>query len=304
MTATRLRPYRDADLPRVIEVMAATFAEYGMTFDPDGWDRDVREIGSRYAAPRGAFFAGCDAVSGHALGFVGVDLLPGGAAELHRLYIDPASRGRGLGALLCGAAESWAAARGAGRMVLWSDVRFSHAHRMYAGRGYGLTGQRVIGDPDRSVEFGMERGLVPGAGAGAGGGGQGVGVGSGEGAGSGGRGGGEGGGEVPVYGAGAPFAHSAEGARAVGIEEALADEDLGHRARMVAAAILDARALVRAGRMRGRAHELPHPDEVFSREGGRASAVLVLERGGVVGFEGPAREGAVVRVVHPLFRGD
>jgi len=286
-----LRAFRAEDTERLVEVMTVTFAEYGMTFAPDGWDADVREVAARYAPPRAAFFAGIDASSGRALGFVGVDLPAPGTAELHRLYIDPAARGRGLGVRLCAAAEAWASSRGVRTMTLWSDVRFVHAHQLYAGRGYALMGQRLIGDPDRSVEFGFARELS-GRSAEAWGGTP----------------------DVPEAPAGAPRPHSAQEARAVPVGDLQADEGgLGHRARMVAAALIDARALVRAGRVTAAAHELPGLDEVFrarpSREAPRppatgvvATHALILGGDCVVGFAGRLPSGGAARALHPLFR--
>ncbi|MBI3726344.1 GNAT family N-acetyltransferase [bacterium] len=258
MTA-RLRLYREEDTPRLIEVLASVFSEYGMTFEPDGFDRDVREAHVRYAAPRGVFFAAED--SGEVLGFAGADLPRSGTAEVHRLYLDPRARGQGLGGKLCAAVEDWARERGATTMELWSDVRFFHAHLMYAKRGYRLFGQRLLGDPDRSIELGFRRSLAGDA---------------------------------------APVSHDANGASRSPLEEALRDPERAHAVSMLTAAILDARALVRTGRMAGARHELPHPLELFSGSGPREVSVLALETGVLAGFERSARGERSTRL-HPLF---
>lgn len=252
----RLRPYAKGDEARLIEILGAVFGEYGMRFDPDGYDRDVRQVETRYAAPDGVFFTAEE--DGRVLAFAGGDIPRPGVAEVHRLYLDPAARGRGLGRVLCEAIEEWGRGRGAHDIELWSDVRFGHAHALYAGRGYRLMGQRTLADPDRSVEYGFRRPLSR---------------------------------EV------VPAVHDARAARVA----TAATPDLEHRARMVAAAILDSRALVRAGRVARGGHVLPPPAELF---GGRDEArVLVLETpltsDVVVGFEGPG--GA--RRLHSLFLG-
>ncbi|HVY61560.1 MAG TPA: GNAT family N-acetyltransferase, partial [Planctomycetota bacterium] len=230
-----IRLFDPADAARLIEVLAATFGEYGMRFDPDGYDRDVREVERRYALPGAVFFTA--EVAGRAVGFVGGDEPRPGVVEIHRLYIDPGARGRGLGARLCEAIESWARGRGARWIELWSDVRFAHAHAMYARRGFRLAGQRTLSDPDRSVEFGFRRAA-----------------------------------DGPV----APERHRLGTPRRRPLAGAIADPERAHRVARVTAAILDARSLVRAGRLVAGGHELPSPVELFEA-GAREAEIDVLE---------------------------
>lgn len=252
-----VRPFAAVETERLVEVMAATFAEYGMRFDPDGFDRDVREAATRYAPPGAAFFTAL--ASGRALGFAGVDRPRDGVAEIHRVYIDPAARGLGLGRRLCEAVEAWARAQaGVLSIELWSDVRFTHAHAMYAARGYALTGQRILGDPDRSVEFGFRRDARAEA---------------------------------------AAWAPERLPVTARSVMDMSSDADFAHRCGMVAAAILDPRSLVREGRVAAGGHVLPAPAELFPGDA-RATEVSALvwdagdgateddrRRGAVLGFE-------------------
>jgi putative acetyltransferase len=251
----KIRPFRDSDTPRLVSVLETVFAEYGMRFDPDGYDRDVRAIGERYAAPGGVFYTA--EVDGRPLGFAGADVPQAGVAELHRLYLDPRARGLGLGSRLVGAVESWARERAAGTVELWSDVRFCHAHALYAKLGYGLFGQRQLEDPDRSVEFGFRRELD----------------------------------RAP-----APVVHALNTAVALPLGT---DAERLHRCSMIAAAILDSRALVRAGRVHRGGHERPSVSELFANAP-RIEDVRALELPGeiVCGFElARTRE----RRAHPLF---
>jgi putative acetyltransferase len=156
MTLT-IRPFDAGDTPRLIEILERVFGEYGMRFDPDGFDKDVRDVARRYAGPSAVFLTAEDDVKG-VLGFGGADLPRDGVAEIHRLYIDPSARGLRLGTRLVEKLEEWAVPR-APTMVLWSDVRFFHAHDLYARLGYRLSGQRRLADPDRSTEFGFRRSL-------------------------------------------------------------------------------------------------------------------------------------------------
>lgn len=151
-----LRPAIASDTPAILAIVASVFREYGMTFDPDGWDRDLTRVESHYAPP-GATFLVAES-GGTVIGMAGGHLEAQGA-ELHRLYISRTARGTGLGVKLCEAIESWARAAGARAVTLWSDLRFTHAHTLYRRRGYRIFGSRILADPDRSVEFGMSRAL-------------------------------------------------------------------------------------------------------------------------------------------------
>ena len=89
-----------------------------------------------------------------------VDFPETGIAELHRLYVRPDMRGQGLGSRLVRRAESHARQRGAAQMVLWSDTRFTTAHRLYSRLGYArIDGQRQLADISQSAEYRFEKAL-------------------------------------------------------------------------------------------------------------------------------------------------
>ncbi len=92
------------------------------------------------------------------VGSVGVERLPDGRAELHRLYLDATLRGRGVGRALVEVVIDWCRAAGIQRLVLWSDTRFDRAHRLYEGMGFTRAGERELpDDPNDTREFGYER---------------------------------------------------------------------------------------------------------------------------------------------------
>jgi ribosomal protein S18 acetylase RimI-like enzyme len=84
--------------------------------------------------PGGLFLVARDA--GVPVGCVGVRRLDPVTAELTRLYVEPACRGRGAGSALVAAAERAAGERGAVEMRLDTRHDLLEALALYARRGY------------------------------------------------------------------------------------------------------------------------------------------------------------------------
>ncbi len=81
-----------------------------------------------------------------------------GAWEICRVYVLPSLHGGGLGHRLLDVAEAYAIAAGASRLALWSDTRFSRAHRFYEKRSYVRSGPvRVLADISNSLEYGFAK---------------------------------------------------------------------------------------------------------------------------------------------------
>jgi GNAT superfamily N-acetyltransferase len=151
-----IEPARAGDAPAVIALIGRVFAEFGFSWDPSTEVPDLFDLERRYGGDAGAFWVA--RLHGEVVGSVGVERLPDGHAELHRLYLDAALRGRGVGRALVEAVLGWCRAAGIGRLTLWSDTRFDRAHRLYQGMGFRQTGERELpDDPNDTREFGYER---------------------------------------------------------------------------------------------------------------------------------------------------
>jgi putative acetyltransferase len=154
------RPVRDADAQDLIGLITLCFAEYpGCFFDPHGDMPDIVLPAQARLATEGEFLAVEDA-NGRVCACIGLHFPEFGVAELHRLYVRPDMRGRGLAKELTRRMEEAARERGAVRMILWSDTRFTRAHALYEGLGY-VRGQatRSLGDVSQSREFFFEKAL-------------------------------------------------------------------------------------------------------------------------------------------------
>ncbi len=151
--AAVIRPARDEDAPGIVALIAACWAEYpGCVMDLDGENPELRRFASYCAEQDGAAWTAEQ--GGELVGMVATAPLGDGEWEIKRLYAARPLRGAGLAQKLLTTAESFAAERGAGRLVLWSDTRFDRAHRFYEKQGYVRAGPiRTLNDLSRSMEF-------------------------------------------------------------------------------------------------------------------------------------------------------
>ena len=156
-----IRPARDADAPGLVALIAACWAEYpGCVMDLDGENPELRRFASYCAEQGGAAWVA--ELGGEIVGMVATVPLGGGEWEIKRLYVARPLRGAGLALRLLATAEGFAAERGAGCLVLWSDTRFDRAHRFYEKQGYARAGAvRALDDLSRSLEFGYAKVLGP-----------------------------------------------------------------------------------------------------------------------------------------------
>jgi GNAT superfamily N-acetyltransferase len=145
-----------ADVPGIVALIERVYVEYGFLWEPRVEVPDLFDFDAHYAPPRGGFFV---IRGGHVIvGSVGVERLDARRAELHRLYLDAALRGRGVGRALTETALAWCRDRGIGHAILWSDTRFELAHRLYTRLGFARTGERVLADDANDTrEYRFER---------------------------------------------------------------------------------------------------------------------------------------------------
>ena len=120
---------REASAPGDLDAMRSLFAEYARSVDEPccfaGFERELAELPRGYLA---LFIAEDDGV---AAGCVGLREVDRGTAEMKRLYVRSAWRGRGLGRALAQAAIAAARAAGYRRIVLDSLPKMREARELY-----------------------------------------------------------------------------------------------------------------------------------------------------------------------------
>lgn len=156
MTSVTVSPATAEDMPGVVALIGRVYAEYGFVYEPAVEVPDLFAFERHYQPPAGAFFVVREA--GCVVGSVGLERVDARSAELHRLYLDTAHRGRGTGRALVERGLDWCRAQGMDRLILWSDTRFDLAHRLYERMGFRRTGERVLPeDVNETREYGFER---------------------------------------------------------------------------------------------------------------------------------------------------
>jgi GNAT superfamily N-acetyltransferase len=148
-----IREAQDRDSAGLIELIGGCYAEYpGCVLDVDGEEPWLRAPATAYAGWEGRLWV---AERGDRLvGSGGFRPRAPGVGGVHHLYVARPARRRGLATRLVGLIEGEAHGRGAHRIDLWSDTRFTDAHRLYQRLGYVRSPTtRELGDLSRSVEY-------------------------------------------------------------------------------------------------------------------------------------------------------
>jgi len=145
-------PARHGDKPW--RVVAAVFDEYGFPFHENDYDADLARPDLHYPPERGGF--GVAELDGEVVGCVGVTDEGAGVFELHRLYVLATARCHGLGRRLVQWVVDEVRRRQGSTIVLFSDIHFQDAHRLYTRVGFRCTRFRYAPDPWQSREWGFE----------------------------------------------------------------------------------------------------------------------------------------------------
>lgn len=131
-----IRDWQPGDREAVAQLLSAVLAEFGLSFDPDGADRDAVQVEAAYQSAGGAFWVVEQA--GRVVGSGGYYPCDRGdqAVELRKMYLRPEVRGQGLGRFLLGALEQAAQQQGFTEMWLETANSLKGAIALYEKSGY------------------------------------------------------------------------------------------------------------------------------------------------------------------------
>jgi ribosomal protein S18 acetylase RimI-like enzyme len=133
---------RPALPPDDMDAVRTLLMSYGRSFDFhicfEGFERELSSLPGEYSPPAGRLILA--EIDGRAVGVVAMrSLAHDGAAELKRLYVDPAARGRGLGRRLTEAVVAEARAQGYRKLRLETLSVMASANRIYDELGFVVT---------------------------------------------------------------------------------------------------------------------------------------------------------------------
>jgi putative acetyltransferase len=158
-----VRPAEDTDGHALTALVAAAYDEYACgPLDPEVFDADLAQPATSAAANARRWWVVLAVEGGEepslvasvAHGRAREDGDGAASVELHRLYLAPSVRGRGLATLLIEGMAEEARLAGASTLEAWSDTRLVDAHRRYLSSGFLLTGdRRELGDPAGTTEL-------------------------------------------------------------------------------------------------------------------------------------------------------
>jgi GNAT superfamily N-acetyltransferase len=135
-----LRSHRPGDMGMAIHLEGAGYVEQF------GWDETFEALAARIVADFLANFDGARErcwiaeIEGRHVGHVFLVRHPDrpDTAKLRLLYVDPATRGLGLGQRLVTECVRFARAAGYRRITLWTQSMLTSAHRIYQAAGFRL----------------------------------------------------------------------------------------------------------------------------------------------------------------------
>lgn len=151
-TSLTIRSAQDDDAPGLISLIDGCFQEYdGVFLDLENDDAILKGMRSGFRANGG--HAWVLERSRQIVGCIG--WTPGtDAVELKKLYLNKDLRGQGLAETLTRLVIDAAKRRRAGRVELWSDVKFTRGHGFYRKMGFTPTGDsRALEDISNTREY-------------------------------------------------------------------------------------------------------------------------------------------------------
>jgi predicted GNAT family N-acyltransferase len=154
-----VREARDDDSEALIALIGGCWSAYpGVELHVDAEEPWLRAPAAAYRQWAGRLWV--VELDGSVVACCGLKPAGPDAVELKSMYVAAHARRRGIARRLEALVREEAARRGATRVVLWSDTRFTEAHATYTALGYTrLPGERDLHDLSSSREYPFARRL-------------------------------------------------------------------------------------------------------------------------------------------------
>ena len=154
----KIRSARKTDIPHLVALIMDAFAEYNLVIDPAIEVPDFLSFEKSYDFRKRHLVTALwnDKITG--CGAVTID---GKVAWLSRIYVHTGFRKKGIGTGIMQQLTEMALESGTETIELWSDTRFTDAHRLYQRFRFAQSGrERVLpDDPNNTVEYHFYRNL-------------------------------------------------------------------------------------------------------------------------------------------------
>ncbi len=147
----KIRPVIKRDIPQIIKLIGEVWAEHDCVLDTET-DEKYLLAPDDYFRSRGGEFWVVENES-EIIATVAVLMNDAETSELKSLYVKKDFRQQGLGESLTELVIKFAQTKGASQINLWSDTRFTKAHRLYEKLGFKCFDKRELNDLNNSVEF-------------------------------------------------------------------------------------------------------------------------------------------------------
>ena len=185
-----MRPAQPTDVPGILALIQGVFDEYGLIFDPHGFDTHLLAPGEYFRSHGGEFWV-VEATDGAIVATAAVrvgsgiefpraadadadsssrnvaqstnDPDPQRVAELKSLYVAARLRRQGWARRLVQTAIDFARRANCTHFVAWSDTLFEPAHALYRAMAFTQIGRHPIHDGNESWEYGFVLPIGPNA---------------------------------------------------------------------------------------------------------------------------------------------
>ncbi len=131
----KARPACNGDAEAIRAVVFDALLEYGLAPDPTGTDADLDDI-ERHYWRNGGWFVVIENADGEVVGSIALHRHDGDTAELRKMYLTRAARGRGVGRWMLEQALAEARQRGYQRVLLGTATVLREAVVLYQRYGF------------------------------------------------------------------------------------------------------------------------------------------------------------------------